>query len=169
MRLAFLMALAGGLLCAPSIQAQDTPLRQGMGQLETTIANTYRNTEILLRRQNQTYFHLDTVLIQQRIEWEAGLERQLATFETRLLEQLQAQNEAKEPSGPSWLMWAIPTALSVAALVIVLTHHHHYDVMPPGNDGDDITITIINKGYPVIPHPKGCWPPGHCKADKPGR
>ena len=160
-----LLLFVACLLLAAPVQGQQQcaqPLSTAVQGLETEIQACQVNNQLLLDQYKVTRDQFTAQLEQQRLFYAAVLEEQSKYYQRQLAEQLNEQVVVQQSSGPGWLAWAIPTALSAAALIVALTHHHHHTIFQ--DDGG--TTTTIDIGLPVIPRPNHCWPPGHCKGNK---
>lgn len=153
-------------LCfAAPLQGQQCaqPLSTAVQGLENEVQACQVNNQLLLDQYRLVRDQFNTQLEQQRLFYAAVMEEQAKYYQRQLTEQINDQVVVQQSSGPGWLAWAIPTALSAAALIVALTHHHHHSIL---QDDDETTTTIIDIGWPVIPRPNRCWPPGHCKGKK---
>jgi hypothetical protein len=146
-----------GLCLATPIKAQQcaTPLSTAIENIEKEAVLCQANNRLLLDQYKTMREQFDNQLVQQRLFFAAVLDEQAKYYQNQLAQTLVVEEKS---SGPGWLWWAIPTALSTAALIIAITHHHHHEVIQ-NEDG----IDVIDINWPVIPRPNKCWPPGHCK------
>jgi hypothetical protein len=153
-----LLILFGFVLAAPVAAQCPSTLGVAVGELEQ--AQRQCRSEVAAYR--ALLFHADSTAQVTRARFDSVLAAQAAAYNLQLAALLQQGNAtatASRGAGFQWWWWAIPTALGAAALVVAVTHHHHDTVLAL-----DHGWRVRPAPWPTVPHPKGCWPPGHCKA-----